>query len=129
MGNWFVDPSIWPFLISAAMLVFIVLVFLSVWYRIDGDRLIVHQGFWSKDYPIDKIKEIKRVHLYQSAPATSVVHRIGISFTDRSILKSSTPLIISPTRQQQFIAELKGINPGIIVDNELKNTEEKRKNQ
>ncbi|MBJ2167192.1 hypothetical protein [uncultured Duncaniella sp.] len=48
-----------------------------------------------------------------TAPATSLTHRLAITFTERRILKSTTPLIISPVRQKQFINQILSINTEI----------------
>ncbi|MDE7350069.1 MAG: PH domain-containing protein [Muribaculaceae bacterium] len=66
--------------------------------------------------PIDKISEIRPTKTILAASATSLTHRIAIKFSDRKILKSSAPLVISPVRQDEFIAHLKAINPNIIVE-------------
>lgn len=112
----FLDDGIWPTIISLAMLVFVIAAFLCTYYRIDGNKLIVYQ-FFIPQYPIDKIKEIKPTKSVLSAPATSISYRIAITFTDKKILKSSAPLIISPVRQLQFIQELISTNPNIKTDN------------
>lgn len=95
------------------MLAFVLLTFQGIYYRIDGDKLIVYSFFIPTAYPIDKIKEIKPTKSVLSAPATSLSHRLAITFTDRQILKSSIPLIISPVRQEEFIQHLLSINPEI----------------
>ena len=88
------------------MLAFVLVTFLSIYYRIDGDKLVVYTFFIPTAYPIDKIKEIKPTKSVLSSPATSLSHRLAITFTDRKILKSSIPLIISPVRQDEFIRQL-----------------------
>lgn len=113
MANLFLDEGIGPLIISLTMLIFVVICFLSVSYRIDGNNLVVYQFFIPKVYPIDKIKEIKPTKMWLSAPATSIKHRIAIEFTDRKILKSSIPLIISPVKQKEFINQLLSVNPKI----------------
>lgn len=95
------------------MLAFVLVTFLSIYYKIDGDKLVVYTFFVPTAYPIDKIKEIKPTESILSAPATSLTHRLAITFTDRKILKSYTPLIISPVRQDEFIRQLLSINPEI----------------
>jgi hypothetical protein len=95
------------------MLAFVLVTLLSIYYRIDGDKLVVYSFFIPASYPIDKIKEIKPTKSVLSSPATSLTHRLAITFTDRKILKSSMPLIISPARQDEFIRQLLSINPGI----------------
>ena len=107
----FIDHSLWLVTLCLAMLAFVLLTFQGIYYRIDGDKLIVYSFFIPTAYPIDKIKEIKPTKSVLSAPATSLSHRLAITFTDRQILKSSIPLIISPVRQEEFIQHLLSINP------------------
>ncbi|MDE7125110.1 MAG: PH domain-containing protein, partial [Muribaculaceae bacterium] len=107
------NDGIWPTIICIVMLVFVLLTFTGIYYRIDGDKLVVYSFFIPTAYPIDKIKEIKPTKSVLSSPATSLSHRLAISFTDRKILKSSIPLIISPVRQEEFIRHLLSINPEI----------------
>ena len=38
----FMDDGIWPTIICMAMLAFVLLTFTSIYYRIDGDRLVVY---------------------------------------------------------------------------------------
>lgn len=109
----FLDDGIWPTIICIAMLAFVLVTFLSIYYRIEGDKLVVYSFFIPTAYPIDKIKEIKLTKSVLSSPATSLTHRLAITFTDRKILKSSIPLIISPVRQEEFIQHLLSINPEI----------------
>lgn len=109
----FIDHSLWLVTLCLAMLAFVLLTFLSIYYRIDGDKLIVYSFFIPTAYPIEKIKEIKPTNSVLSSPATSLSHRLAITFTDRKILKSYMPLIISPVRQEEFIRNLISINPEI----------------
>ena len=109
----FLDDGIWPIIIYIVMLAFVLVTFLSIYYRIDGNKLVVYSFFISTAYPIDKIKEIKPTKSVLSSPATSLTHRLAITFTDRKILKSSIPLIISPVHQEKFIRHLLSINPEI----------------
>lgn len=109
----FLDDGIWPTIICIVMLAFVLVTFLSIYYRIDGDKLVVYSFFIPTAYPIDMIKEIKPTKSVLSSPATSLTHRLAITFTDRKILKSTIPLIISPARQEVFIRHLLSINPEI----------------
>lgn len=109
----FLDDGIWPTIICIVMLAFVLVTFLSIYYRIDGDKLVVYSFFIPTAYPIDMIKEIKPTKSVISSPATSLTHRLAITFTDRKILKSTIPLIISPARQEVFIRHLLSINPEI----------------
>ena len=109
----FLDDSIWLITLCLAMLAFVLLTFIGIYYRIDRDKLVVYSFFVPTAYPIDKIKEIKPTRSVLSSPATSLSHRLAITFTNRNILKSSIPLIISPMRQEEFIRHLLSINPEI----------------
>lgn len=109
----FMDDGIWPTIICLVMLAFVLVTFLSIYYRIDGDKLVVYTFFIPTAYPIDKIKEIKPTKSVLSSPATSLTHRLAITFTDRKILKSSIPLIISPVSQEDFIQQLLSVNQKI----------------
>ena len=109
----FLDDGVWPTIICIVMLAFVLVTFLSIYYRINGDILVVYSFFIPTAYPIDKIKEIKPAKSVLSSPATSLTHRLAITFTDRRILKSSIPLIVSPVHQEEFIRHLLSINPEI----------------
>ena len=109
----FMDDGIWPTIICLVMLAFVLVTLLCIYYQIDGDQLVVYSFFIPTAYPIDKIKEINPTKSVLSSPATSLAHRLAITFTDRKILKSSIPLIISPVRQEEFIRHLLSINPEI----------------
>ena len=109
----FLDDGIWPTIICIVMLAFVLVTFLSIYYRIDGNKLVVYSFFIPTAYPINKIKEIKPTKSVLSSPATSLTHRLAITFTDRKIIKSSIPLIISPVRQEELIRHLLSINPEI----------------
>lgn len=109
------DDWVLPMIICAVILVFVLLTLLGCYYRIDGDKLVVYSFFIPTTYPIDKIKSIKPTKSILSAPAISLIHRIAITFTDRKVLKSSMPLVISPVRQKEFIDQLLSINPNIEI--------------
>jgi hypothetical protein len=104
------DDGIWTTIICLVMLAFVLVTFLSIYYRIDGDKLVVYTFFIPTAYPIDKIKEIKPTKSVLSSPATSLTQRMAITFTDRKILKSSIPLIISQVRKEEFIQQLLSVN-------------------
>lgn len=75
----FLDDGIWPTILYLIMLAFVLVTFLSIYYRIDGDRLVVYSFFIPTAYPIDKIKEIKPAKSVLSSPATSLAHRLAIT--------------------------------------------------
>lgn len=94
-------------------LLFVVCIF-GCWYEIDGDRMVVYQFFRPHRYPISKIKEVKKTTGYLATAGMSR-HRVSIKFIDRSVMKSSMPLEISPKDRDGFIARLREINPDITV--------------
>lgn len=109
--------------LAITITVFLVLIevaaFLGTYYEINDDELIVHSSFKVIKYPIAKIKKIKPTNSWLAAPAASLSKRIAITFTDKTILRNSTPLIISPVRQSEFIQQLSLINPNIEVESTL----------
>ena len=105
-----------PAIVAVGMLVLFIGLFCGTYYRIDGDSLVVYQFFKPTALPIDKISEIRPTKTILAAPATSLTHRLAIKFSDRKVLKSSDPLVISPVREVEFIAQLTALNPNIIVE-------------
>lgn len=89
--------------------------FCSVKYAIRGNELGVRgMNYGWTWYPIDKIATIKKSSGILSASALST-RRISIRFSDRKILKSSSPLEISPEDRDTFLAELLSVNPNIML--------------
>ncbi len=99
--------------LGGTMLMLLVFMF-GCWYTIDNNDLVVYQFFRPNRFPISKIKEVKKTVGYLATAGLSS-KRVSIQFSDRSILKSSMPLEISPKDRDGFIAKLKEINPAIIV--------------
>lgn len=112
----FDDDGILPLILCGVIFVFVIAILCSVYYRIDGNQLIVYELFIPKAYPIMNITEIAPTKSILSAPATSLIHRMAIKFDDRKILKSVMPLVISPVRQDEFLSLLKKINPDIKIN-------------
>lgn len=110
----FMNDGIWPVLVCCFMLLFVLVTFKSVYYRISGDKLVVYTFFRSKVYPIREIKEIRKTNTVLSAPATSLSHRIEIVFCKKESTLQFNPLIISPVHQEEFIRRLQSINPNIV---------------
>lgn len=81
-------------------------------YEIRGDQLRIRNMYRWHGYPISKITEAKKSRGILSAAALSF-DRVSIKFSDRSILKSSIPLEISPEDRDGFIRHLTEINPAI----------------
>lgn len=91
-----------------------VLIFAGVKYEIRGNQLGIRNFFRWTWYPIDKISEVKKHRSVLTAAALSF-DRLGIKFSDKSILKSSMPLDISPKDTTRFLEIIKQINPDIVV--------------
>lgn len=91
-----------------------IVIFAGVEYQIKDNMLGVRNFFRWSWFPIDMIEEVRPVRSYLSAAALSA-DRIAIRFSDRSILRSSMPLEISPACREAFITALKAINPSITV--------------
>lgn len=49
----FLDDGIWPTIICIVMLAFVLVTLLSIYYRIDGDKLVVYSFFIPTAYPIE----------------------------------------------------------------------------
>lgn len=119
-----IAPLYMDFEIGAAVICFLCLAFIlgvlgSVRYKIDGNQLKVSVLFWTNTYPINKIAEITPTDSMLASPASALTHRIAITFTDRSVMKSSDPLIITPVRQSEFLSQLTAINPAIKISPQL----------
>lgn len=109
------DIELWPMIISIASLLFVVIALASIHYRVEGTQLLVYTFFAHKTYSIDNIVSIESTNSALSAPAAALTGRIAITFNDKKVCGSSYPLIISPVRQSEFIAQLQSINPNITV--------------
>ena len=82
-------------------------------YAIKDDELGVHTEFKWVWYPIENIKEVRKVKSILAAPAMSFT-RVAIKF-ERGTTKSAVPLEISPKDRDKFIQDLLKINPNIKV--------------
>ncbi len=91
------------------LLVFVLHLFLSTKYIIDDKMLKIKFGIFSlSPIDIDTIKEVSNTKSLLSAPAPSF---------DRIIIKYEkyNDVIISPKDKENFIIELKKINPNIKI--------------
>ena len=111
----------WPGL--AVICVFIVIVLILIWlittvkYAIRGTELGVRNLAYKWEWlPIDKIESIKPVKSVIAGAALSF-NRLSIKFIDRKVLRSTMPLEIAPNDPNQFINDLKSINPKIKILN------------
>lgn len=88
--------------------------FFGCWYEIEGADLIVYQFFRPHHIPISKMKEVKYTRGYLATAGMSL-QRVSIKFIDRSVMKSYSPLEISPKDRDGFCKQLQSINPQITV--------------
>lgn len=101
------------FIMAIGFVLFEIGSFGGVYYKIEDDWLIVYSFFRPTRYPIAKIASVTPTKSVLAAPAVSLDKRLAIKFSDRSVLKSSMPLVVSPERAEAFIAALKAVNPAI----------------
>lgn len=108
------DWRIFFIVFTGVVIAFFIVLFKGIYYRIDGNNLVIYQYFVPTAFPIDKIESVLPTKSILIAPAASITNRLAIKFTDREVMKSAMPLIISPVRQREFISQLVSINPDII---------------
>lgn len=92
------------FSVSFGVLSLVFLMFKSIKYKIDGDKLIV---WWNK-IDIQSIKKIYSTNNPLSSPALSL-DRIAV------VYNTYDEILISPKEREAFIRELLKINPNIEV--------------
>lgn len=109
----FVDFDWVSLTVSVLCFLLILVPLFGIYYVIEGDTLIVYYCFVPQRYPIGRIAEIRPTRSALSAPAISISKRIAITFADKSVMRSSAPLVISPVRRQEFLDRLRAANPAI----------------
>ncbi|GHB75652.1 PH domain-containing protein [Persicitalea jodogahamensis] len=101
----------WPgFFTVLATSAFIIHMFLTTFYRIEGSTLIIKSGFfYNKKLAIGSIKSISSTMNPLSSPATSI---------DRLEIKYNTydSVLVSPKEKGKFIEHLQEINPKIELN-------------
>lgn len=103
-------PSWLGLAILLPTLFFIVHLFMTTHYKIDGDNLTIKSGFfYTKTLSIHTIKKISETNSILSSPATSI-DRIEITFG------KFDSVLISPLKKKEFIGKLISINPRIEVN-------------
>lgn len=58
----FLDDGIWPTIICLVMLAFVLVTFLSIYYRIDGDKLVVSLSLPLT--PLTRLRKSSRLKVY-----------------------------------------------------------------
>lgn len=115
IGPILTDSDYWLGLVLAVpFCLFICYAFISMKYAIRGNEFGVKSLLGWQWFPIDRIESITHVNSILASAALST-NRIAIKFHDRRILKSSSPLEISPKDDKAFIAALLSINPDIRI--------------
>ena len=102
-------PGLW---IMGGVLVFTIFLFGGMRYTISGDRLYIK--IWTIPFgsvEIGDIISVKRSYNPLSSPAASL-KRLRINLNGKA---KFSDMLISPVREQEFIEELKAINPDISV--------------
>ena len=100
-------------IISALLFLFMGVSCFQIYYVIKDDELGVKSTARWAWYPIENIKEVRKIKSVLAAPAMSFT-RIAIKF-ERGTTKTAVPLEISPKDRDKFIQELLKINPNIKV--------------
>jgi Bacterial PH domain len=86
---------------------FIIHIFRNTWYKIDGDSLHIRSGFiYRSTIKIPQVIRISSTRSFFSAPALSL-DRLEILYN------KFDSVVISPEHQEEFVRELKNINPNI----------------
>ncbi len=100
----------WPGLIIIIIVAgFIVYVFRTTYYLIEGNQLIVKSGFMvDKTIAIEKVSKIVETNNPLSAPATSL-DRLAIYYNERDWI------MISPKDKEGFILHMTAIHDKIVV--------------
>lgn len=92
------------------VILFVVHMFLTTKYTIEGDKLVIKCGFlYHKTIDINTIRRIAETNNLLSSPATSL-DRLEILYG------KFDSVLISPRRKAEFINDIKRINPGIEVN-------------
>ena len=102
-------PGLW---IMGGVLVFTIFLFSGIRYIISEDRLYIKIWIIScRSVEIGDIVSVKRSYNPLSSPAASL-KRLRINLNGKA---KFLDMLISPVREQEFIEELKAINPNISV--------------
>lgn len=92
------------------IIIFITHTFITTYYTIDNNLLIIKCGFLYKTtIDIQQIRKIRETNNPISSPATSI-DRLEIFY------EKNGSVLISPKHKMQFINELKSLNPDIEIN-------------
>lgn len=104
------DKPSWSGLaILLAVIFFIIHLFMTTYYEINGHRLTIRCGFlFNKTIDINSIKKLSETNNPFSSPATSM-DRIEISYSEYD------SVVISPKEKKEFINNIQSLNPSVEV--------------
>ncbi|WP_059172493.1 PH domain-containing protein [Bacillus sp. FJAT-27445] len=88
---------------------FLLWLWFSTGYKIEGDLLIVRSGPFKRNIPIKEIEKIRRSNSLLASYALSI-KRLEITFSKYGLV------YVSPKDEQDFINLLKEVNPTIQTD-------------
>lgn len=100
------------------ILAFFVHIYLSTFYTIRNNKLIVKSSFlFNQTVDIQSIKKILKSDSWESSPALSL-DRLKIKFNKKPAVRYNfyDSIIISPENKEEFIESLLKINPQIEVE-------------
>jgi hypothetical protein len=103
----------WRLLIGIGItLPLLLLLLFIIKYTIDGTTLRVSVFFFKDEFDLTKLVSVVPTRTLLSAPASSL-KRIRLEFSN------GDAVIISPRHQEDFLAELRRINPKVQIDESL----------
>lgn len=110
-GTLMVIQKAWPAVaIILVTLLFIVHLLTTTFYQIEGSNLQIKSGFIvNKLIAIDSIRKIQKSNSLFSSPAASL-DRLEVFYNKYD------SVLISPKYKQEFLAELRKINPTIEIN-------------
>lgn len=110
-GTLMVIQKAWPAVaIILVTLLFIVHLLTTTFYQIEGSNLQIKSGFIvNKLIAIDSIRKIQKSNSLFSSPAASL-DRLEVFYNKYD------SVLISPKYKQEFLAELRKINPAIEIN-------------
>lgn len=110
-------PWFYVAFVGGGMTLLCVLLMFGCRYEIVGEDLVIYQFFYPTRLPIRGISMVKKSSGYLTTAGMSHL-RVSIYFSDRSVMKSAMPVIISPADRDGFIKKLCEIHPSIEVSDE-----------
>lgn len=110
-GTLMVIQKAWPAVaIILVTLLFIVHLLTTTFYQIEGSNLQIKSGFIvNKLIAIDSIRKIQKSNSLFSSPAASL-DRLEVFYNKYD------SVLISPKYKQEFLAELRKVNPAIEIN-------------